>query len=76
MSACLKGNMKLEKDITYLQITTNCLSESWIESCIQKYTIVYQESQNTGKKNHNLQNSNAAILKSDQKSFIDAMALV
>lgn len=76
MSACLNGNMKLETDITYLQITTNCLSESWIESCIQKYTIVYQESQNTGKKNHNLQNSNAAILKSDQKSFIDAMALV
>ena len=76
MSACLKGNMKLETNIMYLQITTNCLSESWIESCIPKYTIIYQESQNTGKKHHSLQNSRAAILKSDQKLFTDTMALI
>lgn len=47
---------KAPNRVTHLQITTNCLRESWIECCIPKYAIIYWKSHNTGKKHHSLQN--------------------
>lgn len=49
LSACW-AIIRSKMSITHLQITTNCLCESWIEGCIPKYAIIYWKSHNTGKK--------------------------
>lgn len=39
---------------TNLQITTYCLSQGWIESCVQKNTVIQEESKYAGTKQNNL----------------------